>query len=71
MMDNKETIKLYDNDGTGTSGIRNCARCGEDHGISYRRFKKNPVESYDYWAMCPTLNEPILIKVIINDQGMY
>ena len=70
-MDNKETIQLYGDDGTGKSDISNCARCGEDHGISYRKFKKNPVETYDYWAMCPRLDEPILIKITINDRGIY
>jgi hypothetical protein len=44
--------------------IKNCARCGEDHpSMTFRPFT-NPNETYAWWALCPTLGEPILMKVV-------
>jgi hypothetical protein len=51
--------------------IIHCARCGENH--EHLEIKKLtiPIELPDsnghninYWAMCPTLNEPIMVEVI-------
>lgn len=52
-----------------TIDISHCARCDEDHNaLEFNRFKKYPFEEsngtfYDYWALCPTLQEPILLTV--------
>ncbi len=63
MMDNDQEIGLLASDGLAeTNG--NCARCGEDHPIAFRKFKKHAVKEYEYWANCPVLDEPILIRVI-------
>ena len=48
-----------------------CARCGEDHKDLEMKKLTIPIDipdtngnSVGYWAMCPKLNEPILITVI-------
>jgi hypothetical protein len=42
--------------------IKTCARCGKDHEVEMKQFT-NP-GNYTHWAMCPELQEPILIIVI-------
>jgi len=40
-----------------------CQRCGKDHSrLQFRKFT-NPVTEYEWWAMCPEIDEPILLKV--------
>jgi len=58
--------------------IKNCARCGKNHrGLLFKRFKRIlrvnyydcGVDSYvgfNYWSICPKLNEPILMQVWKN-----
>lgn len=54
--------------------VTGCARCAKNHkSLSFRKFSRNPItvpvdtieewERWEYWAMCPTLNEPIILKV--------
>ena len=45
-----------------------CTRCGEDHRtVSFWKFKGNPIsadgESFTYWGWCPSLLEPIIVRV--------
>ena len=42
--------------------IRNCARCGQDHELEFRRFQR-PMQrtGYTHWATCPTTGEPIIM----------
>lgn len=46
--------------------LSSCARCGKRHeGLIFRRFR-NPIyasafETLTHWAMCPTLDQPILM----------
>lgn len=58
--------------------IKNCARCGNDHlNIDAEQFKRavinhdalTPNEQilYNYWALCPNVRQPILIKVTIEE----
>lgn len=54
--------------------VNNCARCSENHDLNFIEFSKNPIEDSDgtiwnYWAICPNTNEPILLKVI-NDKEL-
>jgi len=42
--------------------VKTCARCGEDHIITFRRFK-NPIDRFTHWALCPNTNEPILLEI--------
>jgi len=58
MQDNGQLVGLAE------PRLRNCARCGGDHPITYRKFKKYKVSKYDMWAMCPVLDEPILITIV-------
>jgi hypothetical protein len=49
--------------------VRHCARCDEDHtDLEFTQFRNNPIEDTDgtvwnWWAMCPVTNEPILMKI--------
>lgn len=61
-MDNDQRILLSDDNTSSTEG--NCPRCDGDHPITFQKFKQNKINHYDYWANCPVLNEPILIKVL-------
>lgn len=46
--------------------IKNCARCGGTHkNLTVKRLKKQCLD-YDYWAMCPTTNEPIIFKIRVD-----
>lgn len=48
--------------------IHRCARYGQDHvNLEFKEFTQNPIEDSDgtiwnYWALCPITNEPILLK---------
>jgi hypothetical protein len=47
--------------------LNNCARCGGNHSdIEFREFTNHFSPDggavYTHWAMCPTLNEPILMR---------
>ena len=45
------------------SEVLMCARCGEDHAhVTFKRLTR-PAATFAYWAMCPTLDEPILMRV--------
>jgi len=46
--------------------IKCCARCEKDHEVEVKVFT-NPPPIYTHWALCPNLNEPILIKIIEED----
>lgn len=51
-----------------TYKITSCARCGKDHeGIVYKKLT-NPLvhadTSFTHWAMCPDLDEPIMMYFI-------
>ena len=61
MQDNKGLVDLTD---MKNPIINGCARCGEDHPVTYRKFKKSNVPGYHMWAMCPVLDEPIMITII-------
>lgn len=54
--------------------VYQCARCGDDHAeLEFVQFAR-PIEDSDstiwtYWTMCPTTNEPILLKVTEEDDA--
>lgn len=57
-----------------TVSVTNCARCGRDHDkVDFERFTK-PIniedEMFKYFGMCPTLNEPILMRVEEDKRGI-
>ncbi len=52
--------------------IKNCSRCGGIHNELIRQSfsgEKNP--HYTHFAICPTTNEPILIKTIGEEVTIY
>lgn len=61
--------------GTLIVSIKNCARCAEDHpDMTFHRLHRPMVvdfeldglegrRTYQYWAMCPKQQEPILMEV--------
>ncbi len=67
-MDNNQPVFVdYDIYPDKGGRVLKCARCRGEHPIMYRKFKVNKVDGYDKWAMCPELNEPILIKITTGD----
>ena len=44
--------------------VRNCARCGEDHEMEFNPFSQNGIDDFTHWGMCPSINEPVLLKFI-------
>jgi len=50
--------------------IKNCARCGETHpNLEFEKLARafiSDTETYQYWAMCPKLREPVLLAVLDN-----
>jgi hypothetical protein len=49
--------------------LLHCARCGENHsGIIWKKFVIPIVDddetTWDWWAMCPINNDPILLRHI-------
>jgi hypothetical protein len=43
--------------------IKNCARCGEDHYVTFKKLI-NPSDEWNYWALCPNTNEPIMMQIV-------
>ena len=49
--------------------VRGCARCGDDHdGVKFYELT-HPIGDYDLWAKCPENDEPILLKVIVDQES--
>lgn len=60
-MNNK--IKLENNQ--LITDVSNCARCGYNHKQLVFVKLINPMEDgWEYWSMCPELEEPILLKIV-------
>lgn len=49
---------------TITTNVQNCARCGGTHASLTFTALTAPTDEYGHWAMCPTLQQPILLKVV-------
>lgn len=41
--------------------LRGCQRCGQDHSKLKFQPLTNPVDSFEWWALCPVTQEPILL----------
>jgi len=57
--------------------VRHCARCEQDHDdVEFKEFSLHPIwdgedeESWTHWAMCPTLNEPIILHIYDVDDDI-
>jgi hypothetical protein len=55
--------------------VKHCARCEQDHAdLEFAAFTEHPVPVTDkiewtHWAMCPALNEPVLMRVILVEEA--
>ncbi|UQN06299.1 hypothetical protein [Deinococcus sp. QL22] len=45
--------------------IKGCQRCGQDHPVDAQPLS-NPTDQFTYWAMCPTVQEPLRIVVLTD-----
>ena len=46
--------------------VKSCQRCGTNHDQLEFKPLQNAADDYDWWAMCPSSNEPVLLR-IVND----
>jgi hypothetical protein len=47
--------------------VTNCARCEMDHvDLEFQRLP-NAADEWEYWAMCPNTNAPILMRVVSDN----
>lgn len=56
----------------GKTSLSKCVRCGGAHVIEWQPFER-PIEIPEqppltHWAMCPTNNEPILMRVEVQEK---
>lgn len=49
--------------------ITGCARCGMEH--KYLKFERldNPTDNYEWWSICPSTGQPILLSVVEGEQA--
>lgn len=45
------------------TSVKNCNRCSSDHDEVWFTMLTNPPDDWKYWGTCPTLGEPIFLKV--------
>jgi hypothetical protein len=55
--------------------IEYCARCEEDHReIVFYKFKGKPIEiegeRFAYWGWCPSLLEPLILRVEEDEEDL-
>ena len=44
--------------------VTDCQRCGKNHmGLLFKKLA-NPADEWSYWAMCPTTQQPVLMRVV-------
>jgi hypothetical protein len=46
---------------TMTIDVKHCSRCGGDHAQLVFKKLTRPAATFQFWAMCPYLGEPILM----------
>ena len=48
--------------------INNCARCGETHvDLEFSKLTRPMIDAkHTHWAMCPTVNEPIMLRIVAS-----
>jgi len=52
---------------TYTTMVYHCARCGQDHEMTFRKFTRRAIEDDDgvlwqWWGLCPITSEPVLMS---------
>lgn len=61
MEEGKETLMTDDY----AVEVRNCARCGETHSLTFTKLKGDPIAALDgtftHYAMCPVTEQPIVM----------
>lgn len=51
--------------------VKLCARCGGDHKVTFTRLTNSiDIEGFrfEWWAMCPVLNEPIIMRMSMVEE---
>ena len=50
--------------------VKNCVRCGQDHEVEMKKVSGDPIDDgkYSHYAICPVLNEPIMIEILKTDK---
>lgn len=49
--------------------VKSCARCGGDHlRVPFGRLT-HPFDDFDHWGVCPTLGQPISMKIVKPGAG--
>lgn len=65
LTDQPHAVEVQDNVGF-VRHVTGCLHCGKDHDVTFHQFKAThvPLDAYlyKYWGMCPTNDEPILMK---------
>ena len=46
--------------------VRNCARCGKDHTVTFKPLTI-PADEWTHWAPCPNNGEPIMMKFVPDE----
>ena len=44
--------------------VKSCARCGGDHIRQEFKELEAPCDFYTHWSMCPTNDEPIMLRIV-------
>ena len=65
-------VATYDpENGTYTTDVIKCARCGSLHQQIVFAKLQRPIEAHEYifthWALCPRNNEPILLQILDDE----
>ena len=47
--------------------VKKCARCAEDHDELEFKELINAADEWNWWAMCPSFTQPILMKVMMQE----
>ncbi len=49
--------------------VTGCVRCAKNHCcLTFKKFRHGSVEGYDYWAICPNTQEPILMRIMTEQE---
>lgn len=49
-----------------TVNVQNCARCGEDHAITFHPLV-NPSDEWREWGTCQKTGQPVLLRRLVTE----
>lgn len=53
-----------------TTTVSDCARCNGTHeNLEFKPLTNHPIDGFTFthWAICPTMDEPLLLKLVQTD----